>query len=306
MAAVNDLERPGVEELYESATNTSNLKQDPERRMPADVLRDMAMSADRLGSKLIRLRAQWESTTRPSRQVPRSVKEFERVLGDRSRAVVEHHADKAACEAAYQRALTALANRLPELEAVRDELTPAVMKRGWGRPQDPITRSERTEAREQDDEQLHRLRAEVESAADEEAQRIARAALNQQVIAIERRLAEEEREDRERARQKLGQVIRYWLNQACTGCGGTRWELIPNTNRQGTKMCKVCSGTGAAPVPQGQEGRWLANHMDQCAHRYQQRLKARRKALASIPAIDRLSKRVQAKVGSRYIDPESD
>ena len=86
VASTVDENKPGVEELYESATNTSNLKQEAEKRMPADTLRDMAMSADRLGAKLFRLRAQWESSTRPERRHPRPLKEFKQLLGDRDKA----------------------------------------------------------------------------------------------------------------------------------------------------------------------------------------------------------------------------
>jgi hypothetical protein len=298
MDAATDFDKPGIEEQYEAATNTSNLKQEPERRTSADILRDMAMSASRIGAALLRLRAQWESSTRPDRRQARSVKEFEKILNDRQKAIDAHHAEKLDCDSSYERALTALANRLTDLESVRTELLPVAMKRRWGVPVDPVTRAERAEQHDLDDAMLERLRGEVTAAPDAAAETAAQASLNHWVIAVAAQRAEEEREDRERARVKIGQVIRYWLDQTCPKCAGTRWQLVPGTNRQSTKVCPPvrqggCGGSGFIEVPHGQEGRWLANHMDQCVHRYRQKLNTRRKAFRSIPPIDRLSKRMQ-------------
>jgi len=95
------------------------------------------------------------------------------------------------------------------------------------------------------------------------------------------------------AEAKAAGVIRYWLDQNCPACEGRKWQLIPGTPTLSNRACPTCRGSGIGQVPHGQEGRRLANHLDQCLHRYKQGLKGRRSALAQIPPIDRLSKRMQ-------------
>jgi hypothetical protein len=288
----DDDDRPGVEEIYERATNTSNLKQLAERRTSADVLRDMAMSASRLGAALLRLRGQWESSTQPERQVPRTVKQFLALLGDKEKAIAAHKDECARCDASYENALNALAARIDGLDTVREELTPIAIKWGLGRPADPVTRSERTEKREQDDAMLADLQAKVDAAADDAEKLTAQATLNHWTIEVRSQRAQEEREDRQRAQAKIGAVIRYWLSQTCPKCDGLKFQVLPGTARLSTKMCPPptqggCGGTGFAQVPHGQEGRKLANHMDQCAHRYRQQSGAR-KAISALPLSERI------------------
>jgi hypothetical protein len=300
-------DKPGTEEMYESATNTSNLKENAERRGSTDVLRDMAMSADRLGAALLRLRSQWESSTKPERKLPHTFKALLAVHGERAKAEKAYQEERAICEASFESGLASLAYRLGDLDSVRDQLIPVVMKWGWGTPGDPITRSERAEKRELDDAMLKRMQADAAAAGDDAQKMAALATLNYWVLHVGKLRAEEDREDQARARQRIGPVIRYWLDQTCTRCDGTKWEVVPGTRRQSTKLCKQCSGSGFAELPHGQDGRRLANYMDQAAHRYSAKMKARRRPLAAIPPIDRLSKRAQRGLpGTRVIDPESD
>ena len=72
---------------------------------------------------------------------------------------------------------------------------------------------------------------------------------------------------------KATATIRYWLDQRCRGCGGTKWLLIPGTNRQSERPCPVCVDRDRHPREQhpgyqepvfGQEGRRLANYLDAC------------------------------------------
>lgn len=297
-------ERPSFEEVYEGATNTSNLKEHGERRGSTDVLRDMAMSSDRLGASLLRVRAQWESSSKPARPAVRPMKvHLAEHDGDQPKALAELLTEKARSDEAYARELMTLVNRLGDLAAVRELLVPVVIKWGWGRPVDPVERSERSEQRGLNEAALAQRRADLEAASDDEKP-AAQEALNFCIIAIGRNQAEWDREDEHRARAKIGPVIRYWLDQTCTVCDGTKWELVTGTRRQSTKMCRQCEGGGFLKAPHGEDGKRLANYMDNQAHRYSQRMKARRKAFAAIPAIDKLSKRMQPKVGN--IDPEAD
>lgn len=304
-------EPPSVEEIYERATNATNLKQDPERRASADVLRDMAMSASRLGGALMRLRSQWESSSRPERQVPRTVKQFQALLGDKEKAIEAHNEERKRCDDSYDSALMALASRLPGLDLVREELTPIAVKMRMGVPGDPITRSERTELNEHDNAMLARMREEAEAATGDAEKTVAQATLNYWTIEVRKRHAEEEREDRRRAQVKIGAVIRYWLSQTCPRCDGLKFQVLPGTGRLSTKMCPPetqggCGGSGFISVPHGQDGRWLANYMDQCAHRHRQLSKSR-KAMVNLPLIDRVPKAMRHGQNPKSgPDPEAD
>lgn len=307
----NDTERPSFDEVYEGATNSSNLKEQPERRGSTDVLRDMAMSSDRLGAALHRLRAQWESSVMPERAEVRPMKHHLAAHGgDKVKAEAAWRAEKADSDDSYARALATLVGRLVDLGPVCDALVPVVVKWGWGRSADPITRSERTEKRQNDEAMLNRMRAEVEAAADDAAKLLAQATLNHWLVEVGRQRAEEDREDELRARKKVGAVVRYWLSQSCPRCDGLKFQVLPGTARLSNKMCPPptqggCGGTGFVQVPQGSDGRRLANYMDQQAHRYRQRMQARRKAFSTIPTIDKLSKRAQ-QVYRGVVDPEAD
>lgn len=66
----------------------------------------------------------------------------------------------------------------------------------------------------------------------------------------------------EDAEAKVAAVLRYWLDDGCRPCGGTKWTIAAGTHRHTGKACPACAGTGKAQVPHGQEGRRLLNHMD--------------------------------------------
>lgn len=240
-------DRPSVEETYERATNTSNLKQEPERRTAADTLRDMAMSADTLATALRRLRSQWEQAEKPIRRRARSPKDFltDGSVTTKEVAELAHTGEKSIFDAWFMRDTERLLGELSEYPKVRAAL--AVQALRWGM-----------------------VDAEGKAAA----------------------------------------VLRYWLNQNCPACGGTKWELYAGTTRQSTKACRVCAGSGIAAVPHGQEGRKLANHLDQCLRGQLRGAQSRKRmapdavraALSAIPATDRLSKRAQ----ERYSQGEED
>lgn len=303
----NDREdKPGIEEIYERATNASNLKQEAERRTAADVLRDMAMSADRIGAALLRLRGQWEASEKPTRQATRSVKQWAEILPfvqegtrmvkgvetpvmvpDKAGAQQANEEERARHDAWYQLEMERLVGQLAALPEVRDQLTLQALKWNMGRSADPITRSDLTQRREHDAAVLARYRERVETAADDVARLLAQAELNSVVIDAEKQRQAERNEEIDRARSKATAVIRYWLDQTCQACDGRKWQLIPGSPSLSNKMCRVCQGTGVAQVPHGQDGRKLANHMDQCVHRYRQTMRTR-KAMNSQPLSERI------------------
>lgn len=63
---------------------------------------------------------------------------------------------------------------------------------------------------------------------------------------------------------KVPAVIAYWLDQTCHHCSGLKFLKIEGAPSLSTKACRPCSGSGIAPVPHGQEGRRVANYMDDC------------------------------------------
>jgi hypothetical protein len=63
---------------------------------------------------------------------------------------------------------------------------------------------------------------------------------------------------------KVPVVIAYWLDQTCHHCQGLKFLRVQGAPVLSTKACRACAGTGIAPVPHGQEGRRVANYMDEC------------------------------------------
>lgn len=65
-----DTTKPGIEERYSSATNTSTMKMEVERSMPVDVLTAAGWSQSRIGSALLRLHSEWDAVEKPTRPSP--------------------------------------------------------------------------------------------------------------------------------------------------------------------------------------------------------------------------------------------
>ena len=61
-----------------------------------------------------------------------------------------------------------------------------------------------------------------------------------------------------------GAIIKFWLDQTCSACDGLKWKRAAGSPSLSNRMCTACGGTGIANVPRGQDGRKLANFMDDC------------------------------------------
>jgi len=72
---------------------------------------------------------------------------------------------------------------------------------------------------------------------------------------------------------KAASVILWWLDQTCPECHGTRYETVQGTNRHSAKACRSCGGTGKRTLPHGQEGKRLANLLDDCVSRARVQMK---------------------------------
>lgn len=68
MAAADTEERPGLDEQYIAATNSSNLTLNPDKICAATHLIAAAKGGGRMGSALIHLRAEWDRTDKPRRK----------------------------------------------------------------------------------------------------------------------------------------------------------------------------------------------------------------------------------------------
>lgn len=68
-------------------------------------------------------------------------------------------------------------------------------------------------------------------------------------------------------------VLRWWLDQTCHACHGTKFRLFEGTKRQSPKVCQECGGSGHSDVPYGQMGTKLANWMDEGVNIARRRIK---------------------------------
>lgn len=60
------------------------------------------------------------------------------------------------------------------------------------------------------------------------------------------------------------EVLIWWLDRQCKVCNGTQWEVAPGSNRHSNRPCKACRGTGEGKLPRADDGRQLANYIDDC------------------------------------------
>lgn len=64
-------------------------------------------------------------------------------------------------------------------------------------------------------------------------------------------------------RTQSAEVLRWWLDQSCHVCHGTKFQFATGTRRLGDRPCGECHGSGHSRVPHGQQGTKLANWMDE-------------------------------------------
>lgn len=60
------------------------------------------------------------------------------------------------------------------------------------------------------------------------------------------------------------EVVRWWLSPRCTVCHGTKWQVVPGTNRLSNHACRACRGKGEAPIPFDGVGKRLLGWMNEC------------------------------------------
>lgn len=72
-----------------------------------------------------------------------------------------------------------------------------------------------------------------------------------------------------------GLIIKYWLDQTCHHCAGLGHKVIANTPALSNKPCPACGGSGLGHVPGGNNGKRLANYMDECVEDAQRSIRRR-------------------------------
>lgn len=207
-------DKPGIEEAYLTASTTSNLKVEAERRGAGDILIAVGWSPSRLGAGLARLHTDWDKAEKPARA---------------DRAQVE----RMAAELRVQDAKDVLAAKAAGVP--------------YGRPASATSRAQAT-AQEW-------YAAEVSSLVGR---------LNALPAVYSQITLKMLRWNIQDAEHKAAGLIRWWLNQTCPVCDGTKLQVVEGTHRHNGKVCKHCSGTGLREIPHGQEGRRVANFMDSC------------------------------------------
>lgn len=66
-------------------------------------------------------------------------------------------------------------------------------------------------------------------------------------------------------RQTAVEVLIWWLDRQCKVCNGTKWKVAPGMGRTLGQPCPReggCGGTGIQKVPRQENGRRLANYID--------------------------------------------
>ena len=73
---------------------------------------------------------------------------------------------------------------------------------------------------------------------------------------------------------KLGdslRIILWWLDKTCKACDGRKYEVVANTPKLSERHCKHCQGTGETKIPMGEDGKNIANWMDDCVSAWRQK-----------------------------------
>ena len=61
-------------------------------------------------------------------------------------------------------------------------------------------------------------------------------------------------------------VLMWWLDSVCHVCHGVKREQIEDTPILSDIVCQACRGSGETRLPHGQQGRRLANYIDECLY----------------------------------------
>lgn len=248
-----DNDKPGVDEQYQTAGNTSDLTVEADRRGAGDVMIAAGWSPSRVGMALLRLHSEWGSAAKPRKP---------------TKAVVDACAETIRAEDAQDKANREKANgelaRLQDLQAKEPNFDRAVeimhLRRLYQSGALPLPEVKRGNLQER----AHQRAA--------------------QWYASELRLLAQGLKSREVVWQQVGlwiaqkeidpdiaaEALLYWLDPTCRTCDGHGLRKVQDQPALSARQCHKCSGTGHVPHPQG-TGKLLA-WMDDCVQKARQSL----------------------------------
>lgn len=70
-------------------------------------------------------------------------------------------------------------------------------------------------------------------------------------------------------------VLCHWLDPVCPSCNGLKFMQVKGAPALSARICPACRGLGRTDPPQGQDGRWLLNYLDDCVARARASIKNR-------------------------------
>lgn len=81
----------------------------------------------------------------------------------------------------------------------------------------------------------------------------------------------------ENPRAKVESILAWWLDHICPRCSGTKYQVVPGTNRQSNRTCRLapdgCGGSGEKALPHGGDGRLIEAYMVECISRARQQIR---------------------------------
>lgn len=140
-------DKPGIEEQYQTAGNTSNLTVEADRKGAGDVIIAAGWSSSRVGMALLRLHSEWDRAEKPQRRAPMSVKQFLSIVPkvvtgtrkgknkqgeeidvpimspDAEGARRAHAAQRQEFDEWFQSAVQTLLGKIPDMANVREQVT---------------------------------------------------------------------------------------------------------------------------------------------------------------------------------------
>lgn len=126
-----------TEEAYVSATQSSNLRCEPDKRTDVDVLLASGMTPGILGGALMRLHSEWDGAERLRAAAPADfakTAEPRKPLAAMATAAGNAAAAKALADAANEQAMILLMGKLKSLPRVLEVVEAWAVKRGLGEP----------------------------------------------------------------------------------------------------------------------------------------------------------------------------
>jgi hypothetical protein len=255
-------ERPGVEERYEVATNTSRLLLEEHRTGAADVLIAAGLSESRLGLALLRLHSEWSSSAKPPRPNDRQIQ----TMAASFKAQDETERANRARENGELDRLRGLLARTQAGAPGHFDLLVEIMKQERLYAEGKLPKAAPTPQGSPGS----RARTEAMAWYRRELRLLAQS-LKTRGVVIEQLTAWALIKGLDPA--AVGPAVHHWLAPCCPVCDGLGQRKVPDAPALSGKLCHACNGTGNAYPPQG-SGR-LLTHIDYVVQVARQSLKRR-------------------------------